>query len=120
VGVRIEPPTVAGWLAEWLDGKPDLAEGTRTCYAGHINKYLAPHLGQLRVDKFQARHVEAMFAQIEEANVRILECRESDDEKVRASVRGQRVISRPPSTASGRRCAAPCPMRCAARTCRCR
>jgi hypothetical protein len=45
------------------------------------------------LDKFQARHVEAMSAQIEEANTRILECRESDDAKVRASVRGQRVIS---------------------------
>ncbi|RKS04931.1 site-specific recombinase XerD [Nocardiopsis sp. Huas11] len=93
VDVRTEPPTVAAWLAEWLDGKPDLAEGTRASYAGHIRKYLVPHLGRLRLDKLQARHVETMFAQIEEANTRILECRESDDPRVSASVRGQRVIS---------------------------
>jgi integrase len=93
VDVRTEPPTVAVWLAEWLEGKPDLAEGTRASYAGHIRKYLVPHLGRLRVDRLQARHVEAMFAQIEEANVHILECRESDDARVKASVRGQRVIS---------------------------
>ncbi|MCY9785224.1 site-specific integrase [Nocardiopsis sp. EMB25] len=91
--VRAEVPTVAAWLTEWLDGKPDLAPGTRASYAGHINKYLVPHLGRRRLDKLQARHVEAMFTVIEEANTHILECRESDDAKVQASVRGQRAIS---------------------------
>ncbi|WP_160051516.1 site-specific integrase [Nocardiopsis sp. FR26] len=93
VDVRAQVPTVAVWLKEWLDGKPDLAPGTRASYAGHINKYLVPHLGRRRLDKLRARHVEAMFAAIEEANTAILECRESDDAKVKASVRGQRVIS---------------------------
>jgi integrase len=93
VDVRAQVPTVEAWLKEWLDGKPDLALGTRASYAGHINKYLVPHLGQRRLDKLQARHVEAMFAEIEESNIHILECRESDDAKVKASVRGQRVIS---------------------------
>jgi hypothetical protein len=93
VDVRTEPPTVEVWLGEWLAGKPDLAAGTRASYAGHIRTYLVPYLGRLRVDKLQARHVEAMFAAIEEINARILECRESDDVKVRASVRGRRVSS---------------------------
>ncbi len=93
VDVRTEPSTLAAWLGEWLVGKPDLAAGTRASYAGHIRTYLVPHLGQLRLDKLQARHVEAMFASIEETNARILECRESDDPQVRASVRGRRVIS---------------------------
>ncbi|APC36904.1 site-specific integrase [Nocardiopsis dassonvillei] len=93
VDVRTEPPTLAAWLGEWLKSKPDLAAGTRASYAGHIRTYLAPHLGQLRLDKLQARHVETMFNLIEETNARILECRESDDLQVRASVRGRRVIS---------------------------
>ncbi|WP_304451404.1 site-specific integrase [Nocardiopsis sp. YSL2] len=93
VDVRAEVPTVESWLKEWLDGKPDLALGTRASYAGHITKYLVPHLGRRRLDKLQARHVEAMFASIEETNIHILECRESDDAKVKASARGQRVIS---------------------------
>ncbi|WP_160050600.1 MULTISPECIES: site-specific integrase [unclassified Nocardiopsis] len=93
VDVRTEPPTLAAWLAEWLAGKPDLAAGTRVSYEGHIRTYLVPHLGRLRVDKLQSRHVEAMFASIEEANTHILECRESEDPQVRASVRGRRVIS---------------------------
>ncbi|MFI6578050.1 tyrosine-type recombinase/integrase [Nocardiopsis sp. NPDC050513] len=93
VDVRAEVPSVAAWLTEWLDGKPDLAPGTRASYAGHIRKYLIPHLGRLRLDKLQARHAEAMFAVIEESNQRILEWRESDDLTVQASVKGQRVIS---------------------------
>ncbi|MES0837850.1 tyrosine-type recombinase/integrase [Nocardiopsis tropica] len=92
VDVRTEPPTLAAWLKEWIDGKPDLAAGTRASYAGHIRKYLAPHLGMIRLDRLQARHVEAMFAAIEEANTRILECRESEDPRVRVLVRGQQVI----------------------------
>ncbi len=47
----------------------------------------------LRLDRLQAGHIETVFAAIEEANVRILGCRESDDVKVRASVRRRRVIS---------------------------
>ncbi len=74
-------------------GKADLAAGTRASYAGHIRTYLSPYLGRLRVDKLQARHVETMFNLIEETNAHILECRESDDLQVRASVRGRRVIS---------------------------
>ncbi|RKS04956.1 site-specific recombinase XerD [Nocardiopsis sp. Huas11] len=93
VDARTQTPTVAVWLAAWLKGKPDLAEGTRASYMGHIRKYLIPHLGKRRVDRLQSRHIEAMFDRIEEANVHILECRESDDTKVKASVRGQRVIS---------------------------
>jgi hypothetical protein len=79
--------------ADAEDGKPDLAEGTRASYDGHIRKYLTPHLGKIRVDRLQARHVEAMFAAVEETNVHILECRDSEDPEVRVSVRGRRVIS---------------------------
>ncbi|MFY7066150.1 tyrosine-type recombinase/integrase [Nocardiopsis changdeensis] len=87
--VRRESPSVR----EWLDGKPDLAEETRSSYDGHIRKYLTPHLGKIRVGRLQARHVEAMFAAVEEANVHVLECRESEDPKVKRLVRGRRVIS---------------------------
>ncbi|OLT28805.1 integrase [Nocardiopsis sp. CNR-923] len=81
------------WLAEWLDGKPALTLNTRRSYAGHIRNHLVPHLGRLRLDKLQARHVEAMFAGIEEDNELILECRESGDPAVVASVRGRKVVS---------------------------
>jgi integrase len=93
IRVRERIPTVQEWLTEWLEGKPDLAPKTRASYEGHIRKYLIPHLGWARVDKLTSWQVEAMFAEVEENNQRILECRESDDPKVRASVKGQRVIA---------------------------
>jgi hypothetical protein len=45
------------------------------------------------LDKLTSWQVEEMFAAIEESNTHILECRESDEPKVRNSVKGQRVIS---------------------------
>lgn len=91
--IRIEVPTVAAWLEEWLEHKPDLAKSTRASYAGHIRNHLSPHLGYLRLDRLQSRHIEAMFDAIEDKNVRLLECRESADSRVRASVKGLRVTS---------------------------
>lgn len=93
VQMRATVPTVGSWLAEWLAGKPDLAEKTRLSYAGHIHNYLDPHLGRFRLDKLTSWRIEQMFAAIEEGNTHILECRDSEDAKVRASVRGQRLIS---------------------------
>jgi integrase len=93
VDLRTQVPTLGEWLAEWLQGKPGLAHGTRRSYQGHITNHLVPHLGGIRVDKLQAWRVEEMFAAIEERNEQILECRESTDARVRASVRGRRVIS---------------------------
>ncbi|MEV2279483.1 tyrosine-type recombinase/integrase [Nocardiopsis sp. NPDC049922] len=90
---REKIPTVAQWLKEWLDGKPDLALKTRASYEGHIRNYLVPHLGATRLDKLTSCRVEEMFAAIEDKNAHILECRESDDAKVKASVKGQRIIS---------------------------
>ncbi|MFJ9555312.1 tyrosine-type recombinase/integrase [Nocardiopsis sp. NPDC101807] len=91
--VRSEPPTTAVWLNEWLAGKPDLAQGTRASYSGHIRKYLIPHLGKIRLDRLKSSQVEAMFDSVEITNEHIMECKESEDPKVRASVRGQRVVS---------------------------
>ena len=41
----------------------------------------------------KSTQVEAMFEAIEADNVRILECKDSEDAKVRSSVQGQRVVS---------------------------
>ncbi|WP_017624705.1 tyrosine-type recombinase/integrase [Nocardiopsis chromatogenes] len=91
--LRVEVPTVAEWLTEWLETKTRLAPATRRSYSGHITNYLTPHLGRVRLDKLQVGHLQAMFEAIEEHNTHIRACRESDDPKVRASVRGQRTVS---------------------------
>ncbi|WP_028648749.1 site-specific integrase [Nocardiopsis sp. CNT312] len=93
IRTRERIPTLAEWLTEWLQGKPDLAVKTRASYAGHLRNHLIPHLGRVRLDRLTPWQVEAMFTAIEETNQRILECRDSHDAKVRASVRGRRVIS---------------------------
>ncbi|MGW5878796.1 tyrosine-type recombinase/integrase [Nocardiopsis terrae] len=91
--VRKEASTVETYLNGWIQAKPDLAEGTRASYEGHIRKYLVPHLGKVRLDRLKSSQVETMFDAIEANNVRILECKDSEDPKVRASVQGQRVVS---------------------------
>jgi integrase len=93
VDVRAEVPTVEQWLKEWMEHKPGLTRNTRRSYQGHIRNHLTPHLGRIRLDKLQARHVEAMFTSIEEGNTHILECRDSGDPAVVATVRRRRVVS---------------------------
>ncbi|GAB3712562.1 tyrosine-type recombinase/integrase [Nocardiopsis oceani] len=88
-----EAPTVGEFLTGWVASKPDLAQGTRASYEGHIRKYLVPHLGQVRLDRLKSTQVEAMFDSIEADNVRVLECKDSEYPRVRKSVRGQRVVS---------------------------
>lgn len=60
------PPTVDEFLTEWLAGKARLRPSTARTYAGHIENYLRPHLGHLRLDKLRPVHVQAMFAAIAE------------------------------------------------------
>jgi len=91
--VRQEAPVLGAYLKGWIQAKPDLAEGTRISYQGHVRKYLIPHLGKIRLDRLRSSQVEAMFAWIDANNERILEARESEDPVVRVSVRGQRVVS---------------------------
>lgn len=78
-------PTAHRRFTEWLEGEPDLAEKTHLFYDGHIRNYLTPQLGRARLDKLTSCQVEAMFAEIEENDTHILECKESEDVKVRAS-----------------------------------
>ncbi|MBV2366006.1 tyrosine-type recombinase/integrase [Streptomonospora nanhaiensis] len=86
-------PTVAEWLDEWLAGKRKLADSTRLSYQGHITNHLVPHIGWVRLDKLAVGHLQAMFDAIEETNAHIRACRDSSDPRLRASVRGRRVVS---------------------------
>jgi integrase len=93
VNLRTEVPTVQEWLAEWLKDKPDLTRNTRRSYNSHMKNHLVPHLGRIRLDKLQARHIEAMFTAIEEVNERIIECREAGDTGAWAKLERRRVVS---------------------------
>lgn len=84
--------TVAEYLEEWLAGRKGLREGTRRSYASHIRLYLAPILGPILLERLRVGHVDAVFETIDELNERIIQARESGDLKLRAMVKGRRVV----------------------------
>src|SRR5690606_28078605 len=77
--VRAEVPTLAQWLGEWLGARTDLAPKTRMSYRGHIDRYLVPHLGWVRLDRLAVGHVQAMFEAIAEEADHVQACRASED-----------------------------------------
>ncbi|MBB5435225.1 integrase [Nocardiopsis composta] len=89
--VRAEVPTLAQWLGEWLGARADLAPKTRMSYQCHIDRYLVPHLGWVRLDRLAVGHVQAMFEAIAQEAEHVQACKASEDVGVRASVRGRRV-----------------------------
>ena len=62
--------TVAEYLVQWLDGKASLRPSTHFAYTTHVQLYLSPHLGHLRLGDLRAHHVEAMFREILAGNHR--------------------------------------------------
>ena len=56
--------TVEQYLTQWIAAATNLRASTAHGYRGHINRYLIPHLGQLRLDRLRADHIERMFADI--------------------------------------------------------
>ncbi|WP_324716435.1 site-specific integrase [Carboxydochorda subterranea] len=63
------PPTrltVAGFLDEWLEksAKPSVKRRTYERYKQLVEKHLKPHLGALRLEKLEPRHVDGMLADL--------------------------------------------------------
>jgi integrase len=54
--------TVARFLDEWLEGKTRLKASTRHGYAQHLNLYLKPGLGHLRLADLRDVDLEALYA----------------------------------------------------------
>jgi integrase len=86
-------PSTAEWLTEWLASRKRLEDTTARSYTSHLNLYLLPHLGQVRLDKLRVGHVGAMFDAIAERNEQITTYRTSPDEAKRALVKGMRTIA---------------------------
>src|SRR5215207_1404927 len=90
---RRDLPTVGEWLQRWLPTRRAISTNTHRSYESHIRLYLTPALGRIRLDRLRVAQIAAMFDAIGERNERIVDARASDDPAVRASVRGQRIIS---------------------------
>ncbi|MFI0354213.1 tyrosine-type recombinase/integrase [Actinomadura sp. 9N407] len=84
--------TVGEYLESWLAGRKNLREGTRRSYANHIHLYLRPHLGRIRLDRLRVRDVDRIFDAIDELNDTITRARQTGDPKLRAKVKGRRVV----------------------------
>ena len=61
---HLEPSklTVGEYLTQWLAGKGGLSASTRRCYASHLQLYLLPGLGHLRLAELTATDVEELYA----------------------------------------------------------
>lgn len=88
----VTPPTMGEWLPGWLAAKKGLGPGTVRSYAGHIRLYLVPHIGNIRIDWLRVPDIAAVFDAIEERNELIREARKSDNPRLRAAVKGQRLV----------------------------
>jgi integrase len=87
-----EVPTVAQWLTEWLASRKTLEDTTTRSYTSHLNLYLIPHLGDIRIDKLRVGHIAAMFDALIERNELIETHRTSASEKKRLMVKGMRSL----------------------------
>ena len=60
--------TVATYLEDWLAGKGGLRASTARSYRAHLDRYLLPHLGHLRLAALRTVDVERMYAAISRGN----------------------------------------------------
>lgn len=61
--------TMETWLTYWLDvicPERGLKVNTLKSHRSKVNQYLIPHLGQIRVDRLEPRHIRTMYAAMRE------------------------------------------------------
>jgi len=94
--------TVRAWLTEWLDGKvgaESIRATTEAGYRSHVDNYLIPYLGNLRLIDLRPHHVTKMLIEIRrEHDERIAEAKETNErlqkvaDEVNATRKGKRPI----------------------------
>lgn len=109
--------TVGVWLTEWIDGKvgaESIRATTEAGYRGHIDNYLIPYLGNLRLIDLRPHHVTKMLIEIRrEHDKRIAEAKRSTTRSrpgegaTQSEFRSRDHSAQPPHNASGRRSGAP-------------
>lgn len=85
-------PTFGEYLHRWLQGRGHLAANTLRCYREHIDHYLKPHLGHIRLDQLTVGHLQAMFDAITGRDNTTRAARASADPAVRATVKGRKTM----------------------------
>jgi integrase len=62
--------TVERWLRYWLTTRTSIRPTTLRVYTQHVEQYLIPHLGRLRLADVAVRHLTAMFADLAQQTTR--------------------------------------------------
>ncbi|MET7418224.1 hypothetical protein [Dactylosporangium sp. NPDC005555] len=62
--------TVERWLRYWLTTRTSIRPTTLRVYTQHIEQYLIPHLGRLRLADVTVRHLTGMFADLAKQTTR--------------------------------------------------
>lgn len=63
--------TVGEYLARWIEGRRKIRRATRVSYQGHIDNYLVPYLGEIKLRDLDVSAISNMFTALEERNVEI-------------------------------------------------
>jgi integrase len=66
-----DSPTVGEYLETWIAGKRRVRPGTAKSYRGHLDVWLIPHLGRIRLDRLTAGNISGLFAMIGKWNAEI-------------------------------------------------
>lgn len=68
-GVTPDDGTVEQWMNHWLDNiaAKKLRPSTLTTYRRYVDKWVIPSIGKKRLDKLRAEHLEALYADMEDA-----------------------------------------------------
>ncbi|WP_344501120.1 tyrosine-type recombinase/integrase [Dactylosporangium maewongense] len=62
--------TLERWLRYWLTTRTSIRPTTLRVYTQHVEQYLIPHLGKLRLAEITVRHLTAMFADLAKQTTR--------------------------------------------------
>jgi hypothetical protein len=116
--------TVAVYLETWLAGKVanGLRPTTARSYSQHINDYLVPELGHLRLRDLRGTHVEAMLAVVQRPKPKgkTLSPRIGWAPTSSCARRAASVVARPWGSAGTTSTSSAGASRCASRSCNCR
>lgn len=63
--------TVGEYLDRWIAGRRKIRRATRVSYQGHIDNYLKPYLGEIKLRDLASHQISAMFTALEERNAEI-------------------------------------------------
>lgn len=55
---------VGTYLEDWLEAKRSLRPSTRQAYRSHLDLYLLPHLGHVKLQELRPHHIDRFFAKV--------------------------------------------------------